>query len=294
MTKFPSRWDWDDPDPRDAPIIGPWISKAGRVIDVVSEPCNPDPLVAVKAAFHGIPLLAWTLLKPDPLDAAFDRAGLTHKRKRRKIARMQHIEFPDISPPKNKLGWAMWTGAKVAERVGWYMLIIDATLDFAVYWTTTTWAYSGCRVPNAHFANGIITGGVPGNTGGEWQDINFWAPQNTYGFSMTPFSIEIPKNYVASITFGMSVQPPPPPFEPFTDLAFRLIDINSGLVVSEQEATRLQNGDWTAGDSFKSYVENPQVQLWRVQYRASSGWGQFVGSRFSAYGSKDIGIDPDP
>lgn len=140
-----------DIDPRRIPIIGNDIYQVGQVYSIINQSCTPNPLIAVKAMFHYSPSLIWALLKPEPLDLAFERAGRTHKRKRyRKVRPLDKFQ---LDPTEfGKVGTAIFNLANLAERVGWYLIILDATTDWMVNWTSLAYQWGGCAVPNPNYA----------------------------------------------------------------------------------------------------------------------------------------------
>lgn len=144
--------DWGNLDPRRIPIIGNDIYQVGQVYDIISQPCGPDPVIAARAAFAYSPTLIWALFKPEPLDLAFDRARKGHKkiRKRRwRIADLDQVEVKTFGG----VGTALFKIASAAEKIGWYLLIADATTDWAVNWTSAAWQFQGCNVPNPSWGN---------------------------------------------------------------------------------------------------------------------------------------------
>lgn len=136
---------------RQIPVIGDDIYQVGQVLDMIAQPCSPDPWVMVQAVWSYSPSLIWSLFKPEVLDLAFDRAGKPHKRKRTRRFRVSDLmQLP--APVPGQLGWATFKLAEAGQRIGWYLLVLDATTDFAVNWTSMAYTYSGCFTPDSAWA----------------------------------------------------------------------------------------------------------------------------------------------
>lgn len=147
---------------RHIPIIGDDIYNVGKAIKIMSQPCGPDPWIAVQAFFTYSPVLLWSLVKPEPMDFLTTRFGRGHHHRRRRRFRANDVWRPTwtdaIHGPGGKipiapgLTTALWRGAMLTERIGWYLLVVDATSDFLINWTTMAWAWSGCAVTDAPYA----------------------------------------------------------------------------------------------------------------------------------------------
>jgi len=140
-----------DLDPRRIPIIGDDIYQVGQVIELASQPCAIDPWIAVRGIFQYAPTLIWALFQPDPLDMTFDRAGVKHNRKRYGKVRVQEINQVDLSKLTGG-GWALFKTGTLTQKAGWWLIIADATSDYAINWTSLAYAFSGCTnsgQPNA-------------------------------------------------------------------------------------------------------------------------------------------------
>lgn len=131
-------------DYRNLPVIGPWIGKFGRVQEIMSRPCEISPEIWALAYFHSLPKLAWSLFKPDPIDATYARLGRPHRRRRN--GRMRETNFLTMDAPGFRKGfqWAVFRLGNIAQRVGWYMIVVDAAFDLAINWTSTAYEFAGC------------------------------------------------------------------------------------------------------------------------------------------------------
>lgn len=142
---------FDGIDPRRVPIIGDDIYQVGQVYSIINQSCLPEPVIAVKAMFHYAPTLIWALYKPEALDMTFERVGRRHKRKRYrkvKISALNQLNFN----PNDRVTTAMFRLASLTERVGWYLIVADATTDWLLNWTSLAYQWSGCAVTNPDYA----------------------------------------------------------------------------------------------------------------------------------------------
>lgn len=134
------------------PIIGHDIYQVGQVIDIVSQPCGPDPTILVKAFFANVPVLLWSLFKPDPVDFLTDKFGQVHRRRRKGRSIIQSVDIGS-KQAAGGLNWAEFRGLQLSQRIGWYFSIADATTDFAINWMSLAYRYSGCQDPTTGYAN---------------------------------------------------------------------------------------------------------------------------------------------
>ena len=161
-------------DPRRIPIIGDDIYQVGQVIDIWGDGCSPQPSIFIRGFFEYTPLLLWSLFKPDPFDLVFDRLGQRHKRKRRRRFRVK--DFDALGGPKipGERGF-MYQSIKLVQRIGWYLIIVDATSDFLINWTSMAYQWSGCPAPS------------PGSA-------SFWGPTGFRISSGVPITVQLRGN----------------------------------------------------------------------------------------------------
>lgn len=137
-------------DPRQIPFVGDQLGKLGHIYDIMSTPCDVEPAIWVKAAFHASPYLLLSLTAPECIDIDMPRAGRRHKRLRRLGFKWTQILQPTLvirgMPSLVRFGFNM------AERIGWHMLVVDATLDFAVNWTSMAYQLTGCSTSGMPYA----------------------------------------------------------------------------------------------------------------------------------------------
>ena len=136
-------------NPWDAfPFVGGALQKVGIANEIGMMPCNPDPFMWVKGAFQATPYLVWSLACPEPLDAKFltiqgpAKGKRTHRLNRR--FRMKNAGLLPASVFDNAGRIALWRLGALAQRIGFYFIIIDAVPDFLINWSTLTMEYAGC------------------------------------------------------------------------------------------------------------------------------------------------------
>lgn len=151
------------------PIIGKELAKIGKIYNAAALPCQPTPEMWVYGFFYGIPHMLWTLYKPDPIDYAWDRTGLRRGLKRRQRFKIKE-DLSNRIPATPTLTWIRWAGDWV-QRVGWWMLIVDAALDHAVWWESAAMQWAGCQQPGQPYAQGEATD-IGMSHYPQWQNID--------------------------------------------------------------------------------------------------------------------------
>lgn len=171
--------------PEGVPIIGEWIANVGMAVEVWNTPCdNLGAWVVVEGFFYELPVLLWSLFKPDPLDAAYDRFAPLQPRggHRKNKPRRRGFSFTPngwIPGELEKIGryWRAWFWlGNLAQRIGWYFIIADATSKFLVRWSTTSMQWAGCLEPPG-WVRGIVKEAVP--------PFGFSGTENTVPFTAT-------------------------------------------------------------------------------------------------------------
>lgn len=160
----------------DVPIFGTHFQKIGRVIDLWADPCRPDPIVWVYAFWQAIPTFAASITKPDLIDI-----DIAHRRgKPRKGVKNRFIsvgESFDQLITVNVPRWVPFRLWEIAQRIGWYFLVADATEQGAINWISLAYRYNGCQTDllkyvdaiNDHRLQHASTG--PGNTVVDWNTV---------------------------------------------------------------------------------------------------------------------------
>lgn len=239
-------------DPRRIPIIGNDIYQAGQVWSIVNQTCTPNPTIAVKAFFAYAPTLIWSLVKPEALDLAFDRAGTRHKRKRYK--KFNYFDHQQIELPKgSKSALALFKVADIAQRVGWYLLIADATTDFALNWVSMAYQYGGCDVPNANYA--YWRGNMAAPIAEASSPVQIYGPDHAAaGKGISSQTLLILQN-IGPYTITYQGYPLIFPSGP-----------NPPGIISVDVQIRTSNGPWISNYATESQVPNSTFTKWEFAY----------------------------
>lgn len=134
------------PDSRsyDIPIIGDDLAKIGRIIAIWADPCSPKATVWAYGFFQALPTLVASLVKPELIDI-----NIRHRngKPRKAIKNRFGIDFIfrdaiiEIPVPR----WVVFRVYELSQRIGWYLLVADATEDFAINWMTLAYKNAGCQ-----------------------------------------------------------------------------------------------------------------------------------------------------
>lgn len=159
------------------PFIGHNFARIGRVMDIVAQPCDVDPIVAVEAFVYSGLLMSATLFKPQYLndqEEHFQHREILRPRRHGKRRINVDEELPGLGPGLKRVGWWIIHIGELAQRVGWYFLIIDAGTQMAVNWTSLAYLWTGCTDPTSGNAKSNLnwTAGSPIFAGGyvdQWQ-----------------------------------------------------------------------------------------------------------------------------
>ncbi|MFG0245760.1 MAG: hypothetical protein ACF8MF_06900, partial [Phycisphaerales bacterium JB052] len=280
--KIPSNFDINGPL-----FIGDWTSKIGKVHDIVSTSCDPDPEIWARAAFYAVPQLLWSLYKPEPLDAYTDLFLRPHKRKRRWNFRpMGRIVANEpwatgINPKVFRLG-------SLAQRVGWYFLIVDAALDGAVNWTSAAYSWSGCNVPGLPklVQHSLDTQGI---AGGRTRYLQDWVVDRSLVFEGGGRYVIIPPGYNYVISLSISDGPNryfgPAWYEPFQAIWVE------NETTGERIDLNFTHYDKSAGGTLLTKPIAGQNFTQRLAVKAinpESGYCQITNGYLTVHGVKDL------
>jgi hypothetical protein len=127
----------------DIPVIGDDLAQIGHVIDLSAQCGGTDAYLSITAMFHALPTLLISLTKPELVDVDIKHG----KRRPRRGKFLRFIvdgilqgEFKTFNVPRT---WFAQLG-EWSQRLGWYMLVADATSDFLLNWTSMTYQWQGC------------------------------------------------------------------------------------------------------------------------------------------------------
>lgn len=275
------------------PQIVDWPSKIGRLVALSATPCSPTPQIVAYGFFVSLPILVITLFKPDAQDSWLHRFGRPHKRRRKWGIKHGTIIFPQEPIPK---GWATatWLLGEWAQRLGWYFLVVDATTDFLINWTSLIYAYSGCPsqgMPYLHQQNaGVVYGGE-----------THWRPFVNFAFAGGQEIISHGQGIVAPAKSNVIVNlsavcdPFPTPSSPLPGFQTRVIDKASGYVVAQSKPSRNVGG--RAYAQATGTFANPFAIPHGLDYEIlcdGQGAGNFDPSTADSWAYGSVGIEPDP
>jgi len=279
------------------PLLGKWYGRVGRVIHILSLPCQPTPQIWVYAAFVSTPRLLWSLFKPDFIDLKYDQVKAGFKRHGRKGKFKIHtMDVPKYPTPRG-LGWAVFEAAEFAQRVGWYLCVIDATTEFAVNWTTLAYQYQGCTTPGVAHANMNLPdpknfGPLPGQF-----TVTGWNTLSEDGFAGSTSGIGIPAGFNYTASAGVAVTDPHIPGYPFAPTTFKIVDVANNVTIATLDENVEPDGSRTyQTQSFQPFGPKPLHNL-RLIVEMGAGVALVTSGSFTAYGSKlklDLDLKPDP
>ena len=221
---YPSDWTKINPQ---IPFVGKWKAKVTYIEKMWAQPCGASPTLMVLGAFAALPSIAWAIFQPDCLDHTFDRIGRPHGRRRRPTFKVEDFASP-LAAPKSGWGWAMFQGAKLAQRAGFYALLIDAYLDWHIAGTSLAFQWNGCEDPNQGFANLTQTNAVAALFPAAQFMMNTWTVEEAHIFGGGGTGIDTPSGHEAGVGFSLTQimnQFPPLPDCTFTA---KLIDTVTG------------------------------------------------------------------
>jgi hypothetical protein len=278
-----------------APIIGPWTSRIGKVVDILATPCDVSPYVFVQAFWHSAPVLLASLYKPDPVDYLTDRGGRPHKKGRNRNFRPKDFMPGDPGTIKGKLGWASFAATSMIERVGWYLLVADATTQFAVNWTSLAYQWSGCKVPGNPYCRSICEIPIEFPLAAGTYTFNSWSVQSQSGFFGDTDSIGTPPGFQSNVMLSFLTKPHAfPPFEQASVTNVQLVDDIQDRLIWEGAPQQYANGEFSAITLERDYLPDEGAHDYRVIITKTQGHYDASGSHFMVYGGTDRGLSPDP
>lgn len=278
-------------DPRKLPFIGSGISNIGQVYDTLSTPCSIEPEIWFLAFWHGVPQLAYTLIKPEPIDYVSERFSRGHGSKRRR----RFTKLGDITPriPTGRgLGWAIFPAFALLERLGWYLLVFDAAAQLAVNWTSTAYEWSGCRNPGNPWTEGKNVDGQGFTPTTGWEAL-FMTEVESQIFQQAGSLITIPPLYRASFHVSFTTRKN----DEFTgDISgVRIVNVTDGSVISTGHVTQKDGGGQTGTAVFRNWWLNNGSKDYRAEVQvAGNGYVWLENIKFGAYGAEDSPLLPDP
>jgi len=205
----------------------PWRAKLTRIKKMWLQPCQVDVFVWTFGFFVASPVLLFSLHSPDCIDYAYDRARIGHRKSRKGLINPAQMATP-LTPPSTGYGWAAFQLGNFAQRIGFYMTMIDASLDWVIYGTSFAYQLSGCRDPSKGYGTVFFNDTVPflGFGVGD-HEVDSWATGSAHIFQISQNGIGAPVGHSANAGFSITQKPFPsggskPAF------TARIIDLQTG------------------------------------------------------------------
>lgn len=278
----------------DVPVIGAWTARVGHVYDIISTPCEIEPTIAVLAAFHAAPRALVGILKPDRLDLVAKRFGRPHGRRLPRRFRVIDELIMKVPPPVKKLGWCIWKLGDWAQRLGWYMLIVDAGIEFAVHWTSAAYQWSGCNVPGAPYCRMTTIPNQIFGPGGD--DILFmnWALVGKHIFSGDIDSIGTVEGFDCSVMIHLNASDPGLGLPRAGITNIKLYDEATDRILAEDDGYEGHDGRTYGTLVWRNWEVAQPHHNFQIYYSTSGGYMKLDGAGFAVYGNKNRGLMADP
>lgn len=250
-------------NPRDVPLIGGDIAKIGHIIDMWSSPCSTTPTIWVKAAWHAIPYVLWSIYKPELRAISITKGGRSHSRKPKWKFDLQGVTGTTVlgdGLPK----WARFAGA-FEQRIMFYWLVADAAIDGALNWTSMVMQWSGCPVEGGNHVEMTHDDWffVPA---GVWQSVTYTKIESQgHGLAAAGNSIVKSGDYVPHFASGAVAGKPPGALSVYQCSGFdmRIRNKRTNVILGQSSSSPNQNGDpelhdintpWLSDDFDGEYV----------------------------------------
>jgi hypothetical protein len=283
----------------DVPIIGPWLGRVGRVMQIMSVPCSPTPEIWIRAFWHATPTMLWTFVKPSPTDYVAERLGRTKKKWKLSF-------FPEAGQnivPKGKIAWAAFSGITLLRRIGWYFTAADAVTGGLVNWVSTAYRWQGCVTPAGTMAQGTaLEHGVPATLPAGDYLMDLWHFTQAVNCSTGPSGVAVPNNVKASVTWLLEQEKSN--FGSLPDCSFttRLVRNRSELIGAEgtqglnADGLTSSSGVYLNGHGFNRAVNQATSGgTYEIVITKDFGVLQIKNGRFSLTGSPlNDSVTPDP
>lgn len=277
------------------PVVGPWYSRLGRIHNYMIAPCAINPYAVFMATVVAAPRLVYGLFGPDCTDDAWDwLKGKGKGHKRGAIFKTLGKRGPAF-PVNPGLSHFIIPLGDLAQRVGWYITLVDQTSEFLVNWTSLMYQYQGCKGTDTPYAQAHLEAGfglIP--FGGE-HIVGSWTKDGAHIFNVGFSELVVPSGFKPGVGFSLSSGPSPlgPPDGTWSARLWR----QGGPDVEEWQTPELkpdgtQSVTWY---NFSAYGDD-SGGVYRVKVRTQGGPVWLTGGSFNAYGShprdQKIGINP--
>jgi hypothetical protein len=157
----------------DLPIIGPWSAKLTRIQRLTIVDCVPEGYALIYGIAVGEFHLFWSIFGPDCLDQTWDRVRRP-QRKHRTLKLTGTAYPPTIPAPPGRLGNTLILLGNLAQRIGFWLSLVDGVLTGVYYGESLVRRYSGCASPGIAHCQLGMTNKVPELLPASEGIINSW------------------------------------------------------------------------------------------------------------------------
>lgn len=198
----------------DVPVIGPWIAKIGRIIDLWGNPCSPSPTIWVLAFFQALPTLLISPIAPSATDYLIRRVGFGgggfHSRRSKfkfDVFEFEQLEQQRPSAPE----WLVFELGKWGARALWYFAIADATIDFIINWESLAYQWAGCHAPGSPWASCSLSSPRFYIAGLDGDNFHFFDTVSGHVFNADAEGISSPPGFAPTVSWSVTHTCPDPP-----------------------------------------------------------------------------------
>ena len=282
-------------NPNRIPVIGSTIYNAGQVYDVLVQPCGVDTYISVLAFFNYIPRLAWSIYKPTPLDTFTELLGRRKKKRRKRRFRVDLLEIPVDTGKKGSVRWVTWKIFGAAERLGWYFIVIDSTVDFAVNWSSMAYTFSGCALAGTPACQNRNTLHRDYFSLGTAVQVAFdiWGPGTIWSSNAGGLNCFTsgPKMAAGGCSPVLGFRNPKATFQ-----KLEIVKYIGGAPVDIVEVTNdsPDPADWGAALVLREWSDTDAGSSYQMWITQSFGWAAYNSAYMSASGTLDEGFTWDP
>lgn len=187
------------------PLVGPWKAKITKIDKMAVIDCVPNAMAFISGYAAGLFHVFWSVAAPSCIDSLWDRAKRGNGKHRRFSASGTSVG-PNLPAPPGKAGVTGIALGNLAQRIGFFMAIIDGTLDGIYYGSSLVRRYSGCfndTVPCAQLSATNVVPFLP--AAGEFI-FDVWTVDFTRDMSAGPGGIDVILPHAQDVTAYFTLQ----------------------------------------------------------------------------------------
>lgn len=200
------------------PVVGKWVSRIGRVIDITATPCSVSPEIWILAAFQALPTLLVSPITPSATDYLIVRSrerveeegtkgGSAHGR-RTKFGFDVWDAIEATDQPGHKPKWWRFALGSMAAELMWYFVCADAITGFLVNWTSLAYQWAGCVAPGEPWGCVYIKNEAAWWPGGlDSTTFGYWLDGGGSGFTRDGYGIGWPSGYSPTVSWSWNYNP---------------------------------------------------------------------------------------